>query len=107
MDDEYLRKLKEYEGRSGLVKALGALTVLGWAWAAWLVLSPVGGDCGSPAFYEPLGFHLRELCDAQVIGRIGGAVAVALPTLPLGAAWVWTGLGLRARREELGALLGR
>ncbi|MEU8920699.1 hypothetical protein AB0D10_07110 [Kitasatospora sp. NPDC048545] len=107
MDDEYLRKLKEYEGRSTTAKALGGLTVLGWLWAAWLVLSPVDGDCGSPAFYEPLGFHLQEICDSQVIGRIGGAVAVALLTLPLCAAWLWTGTGLRACREELGALLDR
>ncbi|MFI8454150.1 hypothetical protein [Kitasatospora sp. NPDC085464] len=107
MDDEYLRRLKEYEGRSATVKALGALTLAGWLWAAWLLLSSAGGDCGSPAFYAPGSFHLQEVCDSEVIGRIGGAVAVVLLTLPLCAAWIWTGLGLRARREELGVLLDR
>ncbi|MFJ8626560.1 hypothetical protein ACIRD3_27515 [Kitasatospora sp. NPDC093550] len=107
MEDEYRRRLKEYEGRSTTAKALGALTVLGWVWAAWLVLAPAGGDCGSPAFYEPLGYHLQEVCDSQVIGRIGGAVAVVVLTLPLCAAWVWALGGLRVRREELGALFGR
>ncbi|MEU9042417.1 MULTISPECIES: hypothetical protein [unclassified Kitasatospora] len=107
MEDEQLRASKEHGARSTTAMVLGMLTVLGWAWAAWLILARVGGDCGSPAFYEPPGFHLREVCDSQVIGRIGEAVAVAILTLPLCTAWIWTCVGLRARRKEPDALLDR
>ncbi|MFJ7912171.1 hypothetical protein [Kitasatospora sp. NPDC096204] len=105
MEDEYFRKLKEYEGRSSTAKLVGALAVAGWLWALWLVFVPGNGLCGSPAFYEPTGFHMQEACDSEMIGRIGGAVAVLLVSLPLAAAWGWAVLRLRDSRKELAAAL--
>ncbi|MGW2376915.1 MULTISPECIES: hypothetical protein [Kitasatospora] len=93
MEDEYVRRLKEYyDGRMLIGKVLGGLAVAGWLWALWLVFVPVDGGCGSPAFYEPPKRSVSEYCNAQEIGRIGGAVGVVLATLPvgLGCAWVLT-----------------
>ncbi|MEV7182790.1 hypothetical protein [Kitasatospora sp. NPDC093102] len=107
MEDEYFRRLKEYEGRSLTAKAVGGLTVAGWLWALWLVFLPAGGLCGSPAFYEPTGFHMAEACDSEMIGRIGSALAVLLVSLPFGAAWGWSVVRLRESRKALAALAGR
>lgn len=107
MEDQHSRKLREYEGRSSAAKLLGALTVAGWLWALWLVFRPGNGLCGSPAFYEPTGFHMQEACDSEMIGRIGGALAAFLVSLPLAAGWGWAVVRLRDSRRELAALAGR
>ncbi|MBD0674148.1 hypothetical protein [Streptomyces sp. CBMA156] len=107
MEDEYVRASKEYEGRALAAKLVGGLTVAGWLWALGLVLVPAAGLCGSPAFYQPTGFHMAEVCDSEVIGRIGGAVAVFLATIPLGALWAWTVVRLRDSRTVVSALAGR
>ncbi|MFE7638212.1 MULTISPECIES: hypothetical protein [unclassified Kitasatospora] len=107
MEDQYVRRLKDYESWSLAVKLVGGLTVAGWLWALWLVFLPAAGICGTPAFYEPTGFHMAEACDSEMIGRIGGALAVFLVSLPFAAAWGWTVVRLRDSRQALADLADR
>ncbi|MFF2746651.1 hypothetical protein ACFVVA_14050 [Kitasatospora sp. NPDC058048] len=107
MEDEYVRRLKEYESRALTAKLVGGLTVAGWLWALWQVLAPGNGLCGSPAFYQPTGFHLAEACDSEMIGRVGGAFAVFLVSLPVAALWGWTVVRLRDSRRAVAAVAGR
>ncbi|MFF4380420.1 hypothetical protein [Kitasatospora sp. NPDC001547] len=107
MEDRYVRELEKYEGRALAAKLVGGLTVAGWLWALWLVFLPGDGLCGSPASYEPTGFHMAEACDSEMIGRIGSALAVLLVSLPFAALWAWTVVRLRDSRREAAALSGR
>ncbi|WP_316522912.1 hypothetical protein [Kitasatospora brasiliensis] len=107
MEDEYFRKLKDYESKSLMMKLVGGLTVAGWLWALWLVFAPGNGLCGAPAFYEPKGFHMQEACNGELIGRIGGALAVFLVSLPLAGVWGWAFVRLLDSRRALAALAGR
>ncbi|MQS13470.1 hypothetical protein F7Q99_14635 [Streptomyces kaniharaensis] len=110
MDDDYLRHLhavKAYERRSNLAKLLGTLTVVGWIWAIWLAFYPADAydgrvDCGSPVFSGARGDRYDSAtCDSRAAERIRGAVGVSVLTVPLSAAWIWGGVLLRTRREEL------
>ncbi|MET8545437.1 hypothetical protein ABZW03_33090 [Kitasatospora sp. NPDC004799] len=104
MGDDYIRRLKESEGWSLATKLVGGAAVAVWLWALWQVFAPGDGLCGAPAFYQPTGFHMAEACDSETIGRIGGAVAALLVSLPLAAVWGWTLVRLRDSRRALAAL---